>query len=106
MPKLFFKYLMEKLRIVDEIYLTEFASLINENIRLIGWVCGWIAWAIIGYQILNPIPLQASPELVLFYCVGIWFYPLITVSGYLVWRDYRDWLDELTESEREEIENE
>lgn len=99
MPKLFFKYLREKLSFLD-VDVGECVRVINENIRLIGWVCGWVAHALLTYQIIKPRLDFYSRELAVYYWFGIWLYPVGSIAVYQVWRDYRDWLEDHTEDEK------
>lgn len=102
MLKLFFRYLKEKWITFDEVYLSEFARLIDENIRIIGWFCGWVAWFVICFQLIDP-RISEKNSIIFSYVFG-WAYPIVTLGVYKIWRDYQDWLNDLSDAEREEIE--
>jgi len=98
--KLFLLYLKEKFTFLDEIYIPELISLITNNSSPIVFIVSWIVWLII----LNGSKLETSKVLVF----GL-LYPGVLLWGYLIWRDYQDWLDQMDilsfiqEEEEEEI---
>lgn len=93
--KLFFQYLKEKLFFVDEIYAPELIDIIKSYSSPIVFLVSWVVWGIF----LSRLSLDRNISLILFVQ-----YPILIIAGYMVWRDYLDWLDQKTIVSIREIE--